>query len=199
VIGRRDALALGGASLALGAFAGCALVTPAPAEPVKEVLDRLPDQVPRARRRAGVLVVVVAQGAPLYDTTGIAYRAGPQEIAYFARHAWADRPSRMLQPLVVKTLQSCHAFTTVLSPPYFGHAPATLRVQLDELLADFPASTARLSLTAVLRDDAGRVASRTIAAQVPVADRTPEAAVRGANAAMAQGLALLAEFVLRPG
>jgi cholesterol transport system auxiliary component len=198
VIGRRHALGVGGAWIALGAAAGCALVTPAPPEPVKELLDRMPDDVPRAAHAAGVLVVVVAQGAPTYDTTGIAYRTGPREIAYFARHAWADRPSRMLQPLVVRTLQRSQAFATVLSPPYFGHAPATLRVELDELLADFDASIARLSLTAVLRDDAGRVASRTIAAQAPVAARTVQAAVRGANAASVQALVLLTEFVLRP-
>jgi cholesterol transport system auxiliary component len=199
VIGRRRAFGLGGAWIALGAAAGCALVTAAPPEPMKEVLDRMPEDVPRAPRRAGVLVVVVARGAPLYDTTGIAYRTAPREIAYFARHAWADRPSRMLQPLVVKTLQHSQAFDTVLSPPYFGHAPATLRVQIEELLADFAASVMRLSLTAVLRDDAGRVASRTIAAQAPVAERTPQAAVRAANAATAQGLVLLTEFVLHPG
>jgi cholesterol transport system auxiliary component len=198
VIGRRRAFAFGGASIAIGAAGGCAWLAPAPPQPVKEVLDRLPDVVPRARRRAGVLVVVVAHGAPLYDSTAIAYRTQPQEIAYFARHAWADRPSRMLQPLVVKTLQRSEAFTAVLPPPYFGHAPATLRVELEELLADFPMSAVRLSLRAVLRDDAGRVASRTIATQAPVAARTPQHVVAAANAATAQSLALLTQFVLHP-
>jgi cholesterol transport system auxiliary component len=186
--------------LALGALGGCGLLAPAPPPPMKAVLDQVPDGVPRAARRAGVLVVVVSGGAPLYDATAIAYRTHDAEIGYFARHEWADRPSRMLQPLVVKTLQETAAFTAVLGPPYFGHAPATLRIEIDRLLADFrPAvGTLRFGLHAVLRDDAGRVALRTIAIEQPIASETPEAVVRAANDATAQALLQVSQFVVEP-
>lgn len=167
---------------------------------MKTVLDRIPDDVPRAARRAGVLVVVVAPGAPLYDTTAIAYRTQDAEIAYFSRHEWADRPSRLLAPLVVDTLQRTQAFAAVVAPPYFGHAPATLRIEVEQLLADFrpPVGMLRLVLRAMVRDDAGRLALRTITAQAPIAGRTPEAAVRAANEATGEALLQLSRFVLDP-
>jgi len=187
--------------LALCPLAGCALLAPAPPEPVKEILDRTPDAVPRAPRRAGVLVVMVSHGAPLYDTSSIAYRTRGAGLARFARHEWADTPARMLQPLVIDTLGRTQAFGAVVAPPYFGHAPATLRVEIDELLADFTAAPAavRLALRAMLRDDAGRLATRTITADARIADETPAGVVRAANDAAAQALLALAAFVIGSG
>jgi cholesterol transport system auxiliary component len=186
--------------LALGALDGCGLLAPAAPDTVKTLLDQVPEAVPRAGRPAGVLVVIVASGAPLYDTTAIAYRTHDAEIGYFARHEWADRPSRMLAPLVVDTLQRTGAFSAVVAPPYFGHAPATLRIEVEQLLADFrpPAGLLRLVLRAMVRDAAGRLALRTITAQAPIAARTPEAAVRAANEATGEALLQVSRFVLEP-
>lgn len=198
--GRARVLAAGAALLAACALGGCGLLAPALPEPMKIVLDRSPADVPRAARRDGVLVVLVSPGAPLYDTTAIAYRTHDAEIAYFSRHEWADRPSRMLAPLVVDTLQRTEAFSAVVAPPYFGHAPATLRIEVEQLIADFrpPVGMLRLVLRTMLRDDAGRLALRTITAQAPIADRTPEAAAGAANEATGEALLQLSRFVLEP-
>lgn len=199
-LGTKRAFAVVCALPALAALAGCALLAPAPPPPMKAVLDRVPEGVPRAARRGGVLVVVVSGGAPLYDTTAIAYRTHHAEIGYFGRHEWADQPSRMLQPLVVSTLQRTQAFTAVVGPPYFGHAPATLRIEIDRLLADFrpQPGTLRFALRAVLRDDAGRLALRVVVVDEPIAGQTPEAAVRAANDATAQALLQVSRFVVDP-
>lgn len=183
--------------LALAPLAGCALLVPAPAEPVMQVLDRLPDTVPRAPRRAGVLVVLVSQAAS-GQATSIAYRTRDEQLAYFARHQWAEPPARMLQPLVIATLQRTQAFGAVVGPPYFGHAPATLRVELDELIADFsaPPPAVRLSLRALLRDDAGRLSTRAIAVHATIGRADPAGVVQAANEAVARALLALAAFVV---
>lgn len=197
-VGARRAFGAGSLLLLLAPLAGCGLLVPAPPEPAMKVLDRVPETVPRARRRAGVLVVVVSQSDARYDTTAIAYRTRETQLAYFARHQWAETPARMLQPLVIATLQRTEAFGAVVGPPYFGHAPATLRIELQELIADFsaPPPAVRLSLRVLLRDDAGRLTTRTIAALAPIAGASPAGVVQAANDAVAQALLALAAFVI---
>jgi cholesterol transport system auxiliary component len=183
--------------LALAPLAACSLLVPVPPERVMEVLDRLPDAVPRAPRRAGVLVVLVSQAAGP-EPTSIAYRTRDAPLAHFAWHQWAEPPGRMLQPLVIATLQRTEAFGAVVGPPYFGHAPATLRIELDELIADFsaPPPSVRLSLRALLRDAAGRLSTRAIAARATIADADPAGVVEAANEAVARALLALAAFVV---
>lgn len=193
----RRALALGAVLLAATALPGCAVMRPAPRPPVKEVLDAMPSNVPSAARREVVLVVLALHAAPLYDTTAIAYRLRAGEIGFFVSHEWADTPARMLQPLAVQVLQATGAFDAVVAAPYFGHAPQLLRLEIHELLADFstPAPALRLSLRPVLQR--GRaVRAGIVSVAEPIPERTPEAVVRTANAATAQALLQVAQFVL---
>lgn len=196
----RTAARLAGAVLLLALAPGCALVTPAPPPPLKEVLAKTPAPVPQGETRAAVLVVLPVQGAALYETTRIAYRLRPYEVASFARHEWAEPPSRMLQPLIVKTLHASRCCSAVVAAPYVGPGGWLLRSELQELIADFTLEPAavQLSLHFVLSNaDAGRiVATRDITVREPMASQSPEAAVAAANEAVAKALLELAGFVI---
>ena len=197
----RTGAAVLGAALALSLAPGCALLPPSTtAETTKEVLNKMPVDLPRRASRAAVLVVYPPQSGPLYDTTLMAYTVKAYEVAYFSRHEWGANPAQMLQPLLVRTMQNTGFFSAVLAPPYAGHHTHALRTEIRELIADFTSEPAvlQLSLRFELIDGAtGRiVAIKEIAIREPMRDRTPYASVVAANEATARALQQLAAFVL---
>jgi len=189
------------AAVLLGALAsGCALVTPAPPPPAKEVLLKTPAEVPQGESRVPVLVVLAPRSRPLYDSTRIAYRLQPYEIASFARHEWGEPPARMLQPLVMRTLQASHCCRAVVAAPYVGPTAFLLHTDLQDLFADFTLEPAavQLSIHFALSDGvAGRiVATRDITVREPMTGKSPEATVAAANEAVAKAMLELALFVI---
>ena len=194
------AVRLAAAVLLLVLAPGCALVTPAPPPPAKEVLVKTPAEVPQGESRISVLVVLAPRSRPLYDSTQIAYRLQPYEIASFARHEWAEPPARMLQPLIMGTLQASRCCRTVVEAPYIGPTGLLLRTDLQELFADFTLEppAVQLSIRFVLSEGvAGRVvATRDITLREPMASKSPEATVAAANEAVAKAQLELALFVL---
>ena len=190
-----------GAALALSLASGCSLLPPSTAAATtKEVLSKMPVDLPQRTPRAAVLVVHPPQSGPLYDTTLMAYTVKAYEVAYFSRHEWGASPAQMLQPLLVRTMQNTGFFSAVLAPPYAGHHTHSLRTQIRELLADFTSEPAgvQLSLRFELIDGAtGRiVAVKEISIREPMRDKTPYASVVAANEATARALQQLAAFVL---
>jgi cholesterol transport system auxiliary component len=130
----------------------------------------------------------------------MAYATQAHQIAYFGRHEWADTPSRMLLPLLVRALQDTRCFNAVVAPPYAYHYTHALRTDLVELLQDFTSQppTLRLVLRAQLSDDAaGRViASREVVLREPLSQGTAEAGVSAANRATTRALQEVVMFVL---
>ncbi len=197
----RRAATLVGAVLALSLVAGCtALLAPPPAEIHKSVLDKLPSDLPQRASRGAVLLVFPPQGRPVYDTAQMAYTIRPYDIAFFSQHEWAEPPARMLEPLLVKTLQATGSFRAVLAPPYAARYNYALRTELRELVADFTSEPAavQLSLRFELSEGtAGRiVAVKELSIREPLRAKTPYAGVIAANDAVAKALAELASFVL---
>jgi cholesterol transport system auxiliary component len=185
-----------GAALALQ---GCALLAPPPPETRKEVLDQAPLDVPQRDCRGGTLLVLPPRTRPAYDMTEMAYRVQPHELAYFSQHEWAETPSRMLQPLIAKTLQATRCFGLVVGPPYAGPYRYSLHTELRELVADFTFEPAalQLSLRFQLDDAAGRaVAVKEVSLREPLRQRNPYGSVVAANEATAKALSELAAFVL---
>jgi cholesterol transport system auxiliary component len=172
-------------------------------ETSKEVLNKMPAEVPQRASRGALLLVFPPQARPIYDTTQMAYTTQPYEIAYFSQHEWAETPAQMLQPLLVKTLESTRFFGAVLAPPYAGRYGYALRTEIRELIADFTSEPAalRLSLRFQLSDGAaGRiVAVKEISIREPMQKKTPYAGVVAANEATAKALLELARFVLDNG
>jgi cholesterol transport system auxiliary component len=192
-----------GAMLALSLVHGCSLLPAAPMEASKEVLNKMPAEVPQRASRGALLLVFPPQARPIYDTTQMAYTTQPYEIAYFSQHEWAETPAQMLQPLLVKTLESTHFFSAVLAPPYAGRYGYALRTEIRELIADFTSEPAalQLSLRFQLTDGAaGRIlAVKEISIREPMQKKSPYAGVVAANEATAKALLELARFVLDNG
>lgn len=185
---------LGG--LALG---GCSLVGPVAEQVTSAVVDRLPADVPRAGRGPETLLVYPPEAPERIDTRQMAYSLRPHHFAYFARNEWAESPARMLQPLLVRTLEATGRFAAVVTPPASG-VQYGLHSELAQLLQDFAGElpVLRLALRLRLVDERGRrtLAMRAIELQEAMQQRTPYAGVVAANAAVARALREVAEFVI---
>jgi cholesterol transport system auxiliary component len=196
----RLADAVVGAALALSLMPGCSLLPPAAPEPRKEVLNKMPAELPQRASNGAVLLVFPPQTRPIYDTTEMAYSTQPYEIAYFSQHEWAETPAQMLQPLLVRTLQNTRFFSAVLAPPYSARYNYALRTEIRELTADFTSEPAavRLSLRFQLSEGATDkiVAIKEVSIREPMREKTPYAGVVAGNDATAKALLELATFVL---
>ncbi len=186
-------------ALGVAILSSCALLTPANLETRKEMLADIPVQVPAGKPHPATLLVLEPQTRTVYDTTQMAYETRPYEIAYFSRTEWAERPSRMVQPLLVQTLQRAHCCNAVVTPPFMGHYTHTLRTEIVSLQQDFTSDPPalqlmlRVQLTAEASNEV--LGTREISVRAPMQERTPHAGAVAANNAMANALKELAEFV----
>jgi cholesterol transport system auxiliary component len=189
------ALALG---VSLGS--GCSLMAPAQVDVRKEVLSKLPLDLPQQKTRAATVLVLAPETNPLYDTTRMAYTVRPYEIDFFGRHEWGEAPSQMLQPLLVQALLATHAFSAVRVPPHVGRISYSLRTEILELVQDFtsPQPMLHLALRVQLNDDATSrvVATRELRLREPMQQKTPYAGVVAANEATAKALQEVVRFML---
>jgi cholesterol transport system auxiliary component len=130
----------------------------------------------------------------------MAYTTQAYQVAYFSRNEWAETPSQMIQPLIVKTLRNTHYFSEVLSPPYFGRYTFALRTEILELKQDFTSEPAMLQLA--MRFDLSReatdqvIATKELSVREPMMERNPYAGVVAANEAIAKVLRELARFII---
>jgi cholesterol transport system auxiliary component len=197
-VGRRG-VALG-LALSLVPIWGCSLLSPAHVDVRTAVLDSVPREVPQGRAGAATLLVFAPETNPVYDTTRMAYTTQSHEIAYFRDHEWAETPSQMLHPLLVRTLQGTHAFDAVQMPPHVGRTSHALHTDIVELVQDFTGTLPmlRLVLRVQLSDGAsGRlIATHEIRVSEPMREKAPHAGVVGANEACAKALLEVARFVL---
>lgn len=192
-LGRTFAAAL------VGLAAACSL-RPVEVEPRLETISRLPSGVAIAATLPATLLVMPVETNAAYDTARMAYTARPNELAYFARSEWAEKPAGMLQDLLVRTLERTRRFHAVVRPPYAGPAAYALRAEMVELRQDFVERPAAVSLVlrAELREGAsGRaIATHEFEAREPMAEASPQAGAAAANAAAARVLGELARFVV---
>lgn len=188
------------ASLAATLVSGCTLLSPANVEIKKEMLDKVPVELPQREAHAATLLVFPPETRPIYDTTQMAYTIRPYQVDYFGYHEWGATPSNMLQPLLVKTLENTHYFSAVLTPPYSGSYTYLLRTEILELNQDFTSEPAVLQLTLrfQLSDGAANrvIATGEISLHEPMQQKTPDAGVVAANNAVAKALQELARAVL---
>lgn len=187
-------------AMALAAAAcGCSFA-PVEVETRRHVLAAMPAQVPRSNSVPSALLVPPPEARAPYDGVRMAYSTAAFEVRHFAANEWAERPARMLQPLLVRTLERTAHFGAVVTPPYAGPVGFVLRTELLELRQDFTAqpAVARVVLRAELHaaEPARIVATRELEAAEPLAQATPEAGVRAANTAIARLLGDLARFVV---
>ena len=211
---RRRSLLLAAALLGAGC-SGSLLPKPAPA-PLRYTLGEPADgsvDTPAPAAGAPSLVVAWPTAAPGHDSRRMVYTRQPQALQVYAHAEWADTPSRLLAPLLVRALQDTGAFAAVLQAPSAAGASLRLETELLRLQhehgpgpgrgpdatvnATVNASAVRLSLRAVLIDTATRQAlgTRVFDARVPAPSDDPAGGVAAAATATRQVLAQLAGYV----
>jgi cholesterol transport system auxiliary component len=183
------------------AITGCTLLAPPPKVVVeKSVLSDVPSDVPQRASRGDTVLVFAPRASPLYDTTQMAYSTRPHEVAYFSEREWAATPPQMLYPLVVRALESTHAFRAVLTEPFAKRYTYALRTEILQLIQDFNPNAATLVLTLrfQLTDYAANtvIASKEVSVREPMDQRNSYAGVIAANAATAKALQQMAQYVL---
>ena len=192
-------------ALCLVLFSGCALFSPVRIDTKKNVLNNVPLDLPSenarsAPPRSATLLVLIPETAPVYATTQMAYTTRAYQIAYFGQNEWAETPSQMIQPLIVKTLQNTHYFSEILSPPSVGRHTFSLRIEIQELMQDFTSTPAMLQLTMrfyLIREETNQViGTNELSMREPMSERNPYAGVVAANEALAKLLRELAKFVV---
>jgi cholesterol transport system auxiliary component len=181
-------------------FSGCALFSPVKIDTKKNILNNTPLDLPSETTHSATLLVLVPETMPAYATTQMAYSTQAYQIAYFSQNEWAETPSQMIQPLIVKTLRNTHYFSEVLSPPYFGRHTFALHVEILELKQDFTSEPATLQLAMriyLIREATNQIiAAKELSVREPMSERNPYAGVVAANEAMPKLLRELAKFVV---
>ena len=181
-------------------LSGCTLFSPVKIDTTKNVLNNIPLDLPSEKTHSTTLLVLVPETTPIYTTTRMAYTTQAYQVAYFSRNEWAETPSQMIQPLIVRTLRNTHYFSEVLSPPHFGRHTLALRTEILELKQDFTSEPAMLQLA--MRFDLSReatnqvIATKELSVREPMMERNPYAGVVAANEAIAKVLRELARFII---
>jgi cholesterol transport system auxiliary component len=187
-------------AVCLSLFSGCGLLSQVKIETKKQMLSKIPMDLPSEKTRPATLLVLAPETNVIYDTTQMAYTTEAYQIGYFSQNEWAEIPSQMIQPLIVQTIRNTRFFSEVVSPPHFGRHTFALRTEIQELKQDFTSDPATLQLA--MRFDLSREATNKVTAtkelsvQEPMREKTPYAGVVAANDALAKLLRELAKFIV---
>lgn len=186
--------------IAIFLLTGCSVFSPIKTQSHDTyVLSEIPKPLVKHPTRSLTLLVNYPQSSAMYNTTQMAYSTQTFKIAYYSKNEWADTPSHMLQPLIVRTLQNTHYFRDVLSPGMLGQYQIVLNTQLVKMQQVFfnHTSEVRIIINAQLIDTIHN--NRLIATKEfsvnEMAYPTPYGGVIAANRGVAKLLAQLAEFV----
>jgi len=179
-------------------IAGCSILSPVkPRTYTKYVLNSYPAIVKRAYFH-GTLYVNAVKADPLYETDKMAYTSHSYRVDYFAKSKWADTPARMLQPLIMKTLQNTHYFDAVTSSTSSIRYDYILNVQLSELRQVFLIHSSYVVLkihAELINAKTGIIiASKEMISEVPARSMNPFGGVVAANTALSITLKKLTYF-----
>ncbi len=182
------------------AVASCGLLKPADVATKKEVLSAVPTDLPHGRARPATLLVFPPDAKPIYDTTQMAYMTRPFQVDYFAKNEWGEKPSRMMQELLVRTLESTRSFTAVVKPPHTEPYTYALKSEIVAFHQDFttepPVMRIAMRFELVSEKSDRVLATKELDVRQPMQEKTPYAGVVAANQASAKLLREVAGFVL---
>lgn len=134
-----------------------------------------------------------------YDARHMAYSMRPYERTFYAFSQWADTPPRLIQPLVVQTMEASGYFRAVIESS--SSSPADVRLDLDLLVLqheyDATWSQGRMVIRAQLNDltTNGIMGTRIFEATAPAPMETPYGGVLALNVALETILAELVVWV----
>jgi cholesterol transport system auxiliary component len=162
------------------------------------VLDAQPTVQASNIKRNLVLAISLPQARSGFDTPQMIYTQQPHELNFFVTSRWVDTPVRMLEPLLVQSLEQTGSYRAVLQAHGPILADVRLETELVRLRHDFASKPSRVQLT--LRAQLIDVRSQRVLA-VKLFDVSENAAsdnayggVIAANRAVQRMLDQLAEF-----
>lgn len=163
------------------------------------MISAIPYNVVQRHAGTDTMMVLRPETIPAYDTMQMAYSKCPFQISYYAKNQWAETPSQMLQPLIVKALQCTHHYHAVVTPPYVGSYEYSLNTQIIELLQDYSSPChprLRLKVRAQIVGivDSEVIATKEFCIVVPMRCCSPYGGVLAANIATEMFLEQLARF-----
>jgi cholesterol transport system auxiliary component len=171
---------------------GCApgLVTQ-PADPPGVYLleSAADDLLPVANAKPGPTIMVGAvRSAAGFTSTDMIYVKEPHHLQAFARHRWADRPGRMLEPALVNVLEASGLFGHVAAPGSPVRGDLQLDTELRRLQQVFTETDSQVELE--LRISLVAVGPRRLLASqmfriIVAAEPSPYGGVIAANRAVA--------------
>lgn len=192
--------------IASAAALGACAVFAAPEAPryVRLQLTGAEAVIAAAPATAATVLVALPRALPGFGTTHFAYVEEARELRYYGRHEWITEPANMLQPAVVRALESSGAFAAVLSPPSTAVASHRLDLELVALYQDYRATSGSSELVLTVRaqlvsmETRAVVATRTFDYREP-AGTGPVSGAAAADRALARLLEELAAFCVDAG
>ena len=148
-----------------------------------------------------VLLVTTPSAHSGYDSFRIAYMQQVYGLRYYTRSRWADKPARMLAPLIADALQATGQFLAVYATPGSLAADYRLDTELVRLHQDFTLQpvVVRITLRANLIDLRSHrvVATQQFDIDETVATDDAYGGVVAANKAVNRLLDALAQFCMQ--
>ena len=165
------------------------------------IINKVPPPIITTHKRSSILLVLPPATVPAFNTTQMAYRLSPYQIAYFGENRWAETPAEMLKPLIIQALQNTQHYRGIVTPPYMGSQyDYILTIQILELIQDFQYKIPllRITLHAQLSSPSNRlIKTQQFTIIEPLSAKTPYAGVIAANEATARLLNQLVLFCLK--
>lgn len=190
-----------GALIALALTSGCSSILPSRETGAKNlyVLETGAVSEPRFAPQGPSIQVSRIRTAPGYGGTAMIYVQQQHRLDHFLHHRWADPPARMLEPLVIGTLEASGIFSAVVSPDARARTDLRLDTEFLRLVRIFDGEQSRVDLSirasVIDTDRAGVSRSRVIEVTEPVVGPTPYGGVEAANRAVARLLEKLGLFL----
>ena len=187
-------------SIAIILTIGCSVFQPVKVEPITTyALTGNTNVIVNEKQRGSKNIVVsVTKASPGYATDQMVYVKKPYQLEYYTKNKWVQPPAKMLQPLIMKALQTSGNFHAVTMAPFFGMYDYRLDTELLKLQQEFTGNTSveRLEMSAQLvrASDQKIVATRNFVYVIPVREYTPYGGVIAANQAVNQWLIDLKRF-----
>lgn len=185
----------------IACLSSCSLFSPVSTKPLnKYLLNKIPTCSITKKPRSTILLVPLPETRPVYNTTQMAYRLRPYQIAYFSQNEWAETPAHMLHSLLVQTLTNTGYFKAIVEPPYGGRYDYTLNTEILEILQDYSCKTPVFIISVraqIIKTSTNQVINtRQFSVIQAIPQGSPYGGVFAGNRATAQILESIAEFCL---
>ncbi len=98
---------------------GCGVLSSKTNEPIRTYIlsAEIPTERPSVAPDVGTLLVNLPRAQSGFNTQRMAYVKREDEVSYFAFNQWAETPSRMFLPLLVKALERANLWDSVVQMP----------------------------------------------------------------------------------